>query len=140
MSTITTNQPTWLDDLMSARDVSPKDREGYVFVLTWFEKWRLAKQVDCSMKSARQFWMDQVCAKKRHAWQLESWAEAFRWFKYWLSCCKRNGKSADSLVDRVRNAVLNCGARRGLAYRTRETYARCVCYGTDPFLCSSSWP
>ena len=70
MNTISSNQPTWLDDLMSARDVSPKDREGYVFVLTWFEKWRQAKQVACSMKSTHQFWIDQVCAKKRHAWQL----------------------------------------------------------------------
>ena len=121
------NQDTmWLNDLMASRDVSPKDKEGYVFVLSWFEKWRLAKQLPPSIESGRRFWREQVLAKNRESWQIERWTESFRWYKQWLSYCEEEGGETHHLVDKVRSQVFSCGARRGLSWRTRQTYARWI--------------
>ena len=64
--------------------------------------------------------------KDRAQWQLNQWAEAMRWYLNWLRFCQDNGKNGLSMQERVARAVHLAGARRGLARRTRDTYARCA--------------
>lgn len=63
--------------------------------------------------------------KARQAWQLEQWAEAMAWYLEWLEMVRRDRgmEVTASLTMRVREAVMRTGARRGLAWRTRKTYA-----------------
>ena len=69
------------------------------------------------------FWRESVLGKARKQWQLDRWAEAFRWYKNWLNLCAEQGRETRSVSERVYQAVMKAGARRGLALRTRETYA-----------------
>ncbi|MGL4401086.1 MAG: integron integrase [Luteolibacter sp.] len=64
-----------------------------------------------------------MIAKPRKDWQLDQWAEAMRWHARWLELALANGKETRSLAERVHRAVMSVGARRGLALRTRQTYA-----------------
>lgn len=41
----------------------------------------------------------------------------------WLDCCREAGKEVRSVGERMGDAVMRLGARRGSALRTRETYA-----------------
>ena len=69
------------------------------------------------------FWRGEVKTKPRKDWQLEQWAEAFRWHLNWMRFAKSEGREIRTLEERVRDAVNRAGGRRGLARRTRETYA-----------------
>ena len=113
----------WLEDLKHSRDVQDWEKQGYALLLTWYENWRLRLGLEVGVESCRQFWRDEVKKKPREAWQLQQWAEAMRWFLGWLEICARESKSPSSLAERVRGAVMTVGARRGLAMRTRKTYA-----------------
>ena len=62
-------------------------------------------------------------AKPRHQWQLDQWAEAMRWFLGRLAACQDSGGSGLSLPERLRKVTYAVGAWRGLALRTRKTYA-----------------
>ena len=113
----------WSSDLEFSRDVSRSDKSGFAMILGWYEKWRISQQLPASRETAATFWKLKVKAKERQDWQLEQWAEAFRWHLNWLRFAKAEGRETRTLEERVRDAVNRAGGRRGLARRTRETYA-----------------
>src|SRR5690606_35846681 len=59
----------------------------------------------------------------RKDWQLARWAEAMRWHANWLELCRSEGREVRSVAERLHRAVMRAGAKRGLAPRTRRTYA-----------------
>jgi len=112
----------WGQDLIASRDLDERLKHGFSFVLGWFEQWRASRELPASDKSARAFWRDQVQTKQRLDWQLDQWAQAFRWYLKWLHWARQNDVPTASLEERVRIAV-NCkGAQRGLAPATRRAY------------------
>lgn len=114
----------WKSDLKASRDLSPRQIEGYDFLLSWFDDWRLARGLSLDRPSAVRFWKEAVTSKERKDWQLQHWAEVLRWFTRWLAIFARRGLKPTSLPERGRNAVESAGARRGLARATRKTYRR----------------
>lgn len=80
------------------------------------------KGLSPSIDAARQFWRDQVLPKPRTEWQLEQWAQAFRWYGEWLRWAEQEGVQTATIEDRVRRAVNRKGAQRGLALATRRVY------------------
>ena len=69
----------WRHDLEASRDVSERDKEHYGFLLNWFDGWRLRLNLEAGRDASVKFWQEQVRVKERKSWQLEKWAEAFRW-------------------------------------------------------------
>lgn len=112
----------WREDLLASRDLNDREKQGYAFLLSWHETWRLGRRLPVGCEAARSFWKVEVLAKARKAWQLEQWAEAVRWYLGWLELCQGSGKPVVSQAERVRDAVERVGARRGLALRTRQSY------------------
>lgn len=112
----------WCEDLKRARDVEERQKFGFDFVLSWYERWRIQAGLPPAMESARRFWKDQVQAKARTDWQLDQWAQAFRWYGEWLRWAEQEGIRPDTLEERVRVAVNRKGAQRGLAVTTRSAY------------------
>jgi len=123
MNTTQTNAGSWQADLQASRDLTRSEKSGFEIVLDWYEKWRMAHRAVPGRESAALFWKAQVKAKPREAWQLDQWAQAIRWYLQWLTFCQNSGRNALSLEERVRLAVDRAGGRRGLALRTRQTYA-----------------
>jgi len=122
---------SWQDDLLRSRDLSQKEIEGFGFFIGWFDSWRVAKHISADRNSAERFWREVVLQKTRHQWQIEQWTEAMRWFLNWIELCKKIGGKYESLGERLRNAIFNAGARRGLSRNTLKTYAGWVVrYGT----------
>ena len=113
----------WRADLLASRDLSKHEIQCFEVFCSWFENWRLRGGVSPSQDTARAFWKDQVLAKSREQWQLDQWAMAMRWFLSWLDVCSKEGRAGSSLTERLREAVYLTGARRGLALKTRQTYA-----------------
>jgi integron integrase len=118
-----TGAPDWREDLQASRDLGRQEKSGFGFVIGWYEKWRVTRGLDAGRGSAREFWKRQVAAKPREAWQVESWAEGIRWFLKWLDEAPPGEPRAASAADRIREAIERVGCRRGLARRTRSTYA-----------------
>jgi len=112
----------WYTDLMASRDLSEKEKQGYGFLLAWFDTWRMGKRLETSVDSARRFWKREVTSKPRKTWQLAQWAEAVRWYLQWLKLCEKESVETVSQAEKVRDAVERTGARRGLALRTRKSY------------------
>lgn len=123
MNTPQTNTIPWKADLQASRDLHLSEKSAFEMILTWYEKWRIAHGAIPGRESAALFWKAQVKAKPRESWQLQQWAEAMRWYLQWLAFCETNARKALSLEERVRLAVDRAGGRRGLARRTRQTYA-----------------
>jgi len=73
--------------------------------------------------AARRWWKDVIQAKKREEWQLRQWQEGIRWFLGWFEICQKAGGDPRGIPERLKCAVQQVGARRGLAIRTRDTYA-----------------
>ena len=113
----------WRADLDVSRDLSELEKQHFGFVLAWFETWRIKQGLDPCREAAVRFWREQVKVKERKEWQLQRWAEAMRWYERWLKFSLEDGREVRSVGERMRQAVMNAGARRGLAVRTRETYA-----------------
>ncbi|MFC5049147.1 integron integrase [Rubritalea spongiae] len=114
----------WCDDLEASRDLNPKDKRGYAFILRWYEGWRLGNNLESSVASARAFWRAEVMEKPRETWQLDEWAAGMRWYKRWLELCMQEyGYVPKSLEEKVRRAVISTGKRRGLSPRTIKCYA-----------------
>jgi hypothetical protein len=113
----------WRADLDASRDLSDLEKQNYSFLLAWYETWRLKAGLGPVREAAVKFWREQVKSKARKPWQLERWAEAMRWHEQWLAVCLREGREPRSLGERLHRSVMATGARRGLAVRTRETYA-----------------
>ena len=113
----------WRSDLEAARDLSLREKQTHAFAISWFESWRVRLRLPPGRNAVRRFWKEEVGKKARERWQIEQWEEALHWYLKWLELCRQRGGDGRSLVERVRGAVENAGARRGLAYRTRRTYA-----------------
>jgi integron integrase len=113
----------WREDLQASRDLSRQEKGGFGFVIGWYEKWRVTRGLEAGRGSAREFWKRQVATKPREAWQMESWADGIRWFLKWLDDAPRGEPRGASVADRIRVAIERVGCRRGLARRTRLTYA-----------------
>lgn len=92
-------------------------------LLGWFESWRQGARQSPGRVAAVAFWKAQVLARERPGWQLEQWAAALRWYLRWLELANQAQREVRSLPERMRAAVELAGARRGLALRTRRTYA-----------------
>ncbi len=112
----------WKADLAASRDLSRSEKAGFALILDWYEKWRVSQGLPAERESAATFWRLKVMGRKREPWQLDQWAQAFRWLLKWLRHAKSDGETR-SLEERVRDAVDRAGSRRGLARRTRQTYA-----------------
>ena len=112
----------WWPDLQASRDLNQQQKQAYTFLLAWFESWRTRQRLQPCRDSSARFWKTQVTNKQRPGWQTQQWAEAIRWHLQWMNICQQSGKHCQSLAERVRDAVENAGARRGLAYRTRLSY------------------
>ena len=123
MNNFQANALSWLADLRASRDLTRSEKSGFEMILAWYEKWRMAHNAVPGRESAALFWKARVKAKPREAWQLDQWAQAMRWYLQWLNFCENSGRNPLSLEERVRQAVDRAGGRRGLALRTRRTYA-----------------
>ena len=124
MKTDDTTRFCWIEDLEKARNVPSRDRMGYEMLLSWFDTWRLGRQLPPGRESARLFWKHQILSKPRAEWQVEQWKAAFGWYFEWLRFVVDQGGQPLTLEERVFQAVDRAGGRRGLARRTRETYGR----------------
>jgi integron integrase len=113
----------WREDLQASRDLDPRTKDGFGFLLGWYESWRIGRGMAAGVESGRLFWKEAVLSKERAPWQKRQWAEAMRWYLRWLDYAQREGREHRSLADRVRDAVDLAGARRGLARPTRYCYA-----------------
>lgn len=117
----------WEEDLEMARDVGPREKRAYAFLLHWYESWRLRHGLESSAQSARRFWkarvIDEGEVRRREAWQIDQWSEAMRWYVRWLELCESaRGAVPVSLYERLRHAVEHMGKRRGLAQTTLRVY------------------
>jgi len=113
----------WREDLAHARDLSKREVEAYGYVLGWIEDWRVKHDLPAGRDAAKRWWLEVAKTKDRPEWQLRQWQEAIRWFLAWLELCQKSGGEARSVPERLKDAVHHVGARRGLAYKTRQTYA-----------------
>ena len=114
---------SWRDDLENSRNLCQREVLAYGYLIAWFDSWRLRKDLQLDRDAARRFWRESVMAKERERWQLNQWAEAMRWLLNWVDICQREGKDVRTLPERLKYAVHHAGARRGLAFNTRRTYA-----------------
>ena len=113
----------WLADLRHSRALTAQQKESYVFLLSWFENWRLARLLPSDRATAKRFWRESVLCKRRDSWQLEQWGDAIAWWLSWLQVADANGDEVRCVEERMVHAVMQVGARRGLALSTRKTYA-----------------
>ena len=113
----------WRLDLEASRDLTELEKQHYGFLLAWFEAWRLRLGLELGRETAVRFWREQVKSKGRKEWQLARWAEAMHWHESWLARCVSGGREPRTMGERLHRAVMVAGARRGLALRTRQTYA-----------------
>jgi len=113
----------WREDLSRSRELTRREIDAYGYVLGWMEDWRVKKDLPVGRDAARAWWRDVAKSKDRPEWQLRQWEEAIRWYLSWLEICLRHGGDGKSVPERVKDAVHHAGARRGLALKTRQTYA-----------------
>ena len=124
--------PSWREDLENSRDLKTGEKQGYGFLVAWFEEWRLARDLKPNRESAKRFWREAVMSKEREQWQLAQWTEAMRWYLNWLKLCQQNGQLVTSVGERMKQAMMQIGARRGLSYNRRKTYGAWVArYGAS---------
>ena len=129
MSELNEHQPVrrrrfdWREDLAKARNLTTREIDAFGYVLGWIEDWRQKKSLAAGRDAARRWWKEVAMEKARPDWQLRQWEEAIRWFLGWLEICEKAGGDARDLPERLKDAVHHAGARRGLAVKTRETYA-----------------
>lgn len=112
----------WESDLLSSRDLTGSEKKGFQIFLSWFEMWRIAKNLPPNRISAERFWGEQVRSKEREDWQLEQWAQAMRWYLHWADVCREHQREPRSLAERLKLAAFSYGARRGLSVNTRKRY------------------
>ena len=134
MNGYTKEEKKWADwrvDLESSRNLSQAERQGYAFLVSWYEEWRMQAGKGAGRESCVEFWKTRVQSKERTAWQLEQWGEAVRWYLKWLGLAQTAGKDTRTVPERMKEAAISVAARRGLARRTRETYSGWIGrYGT----------
>ena len=113
----------WREDLSNYRNLSPQEKQGFGFVVAWFEEWRVRENLPPGRQAARSFWKSQVTSKPRESWQLDQWGDGIRWYLAWLAVCEKKGGDGRNVPERIKAAVNSAGARRGLALKTRAAYA-----------------
>ena len=122
----------WREDLLRSRDLRAREISAYSFFVGWYDSWRVSKGLKLERDSAKRFWCEVVLSKRREKWQEEQWAEAMRWILNWAQICQREGKIYESICERLRSAIFNAGARRGLSRNTLKSYAGWVVrYGME---------
>lgn len=104
--------------------MNDRDRAAFGMLLGWFERFRVNLGLPAGREACARFWKESVLAKPREQWQTEQWTMAIRWYLRWVENRYESGGEVRTLEERVRMAVERAGARRGLAVRTRETYAQ----------------
>ncbi|MDB9741695.1 tyrosine-type recombinase/integrase [Akkermansiaceae bacterium] len=114
---------SWREDLLNSRDLNSREVEGYGFFIGWFEDWRVRNGHELTREASVMFWREVVLREKREAWQKRQWGSAMAWFLNWQEICKSEGREYKSVAERIRVAVVQAGARRGLALRTVKAYA-----------------
>lgn len=114
----------WRKDLSEFRNLTDRERTGFLLVLEWFENFRLRNELEAGRPAAKAFWRNEVLreARPREQWQLEQWGDAIQWYLKWLDACAEAGMDHRSLAERVRAAVRSACARRGLSLRTKQCY------------------
>jgi integron integrase len=114
----------WRKDLSEFRNLSDRERAGFLLVLEWFENFRLRNELEAGRASAKAFWRNEVLRedRPREQWQLEQWSDAIQWYLKWLDACAEAGADHRSLAERVRAAVRSACSRRGLSLRTKQCY------------------
>jgi hypothetical protein len=70
----------WSRDLEASTDVRLHEREGFVMLLGWLEKYVAVSGLAPSREVCERFWKEQVRAKPREKWQLDQWGAAMRWY------------------------------------------------------------
>lgn len=113
----------WRNDLLNSRDLNHREIEAFGYVLGWLEDWRVKQDLPPGRDAARRWWAEVAKSKERPAWQLRQWEEAIRWYLAWLGVCRKDGGDGKSIPERLKAAIHNTGSRRGLALKTRQTYA-----------------
>ena len=116
----------WKADLAAYRNLSDFDKTGFDLFLSWFEGWRIGKNLSPDRGAVVRFWNEQALSKPRKQWQLDQWLEAGRWYLNWLDVCKHHGRKPVSVPERLKMAVHTVGARRGLLPNSRKRYGGCL--------------
>jgi integron integrase len=116
----------WSKDLEGSCDVRLREKPNFAMLLGWMEKYVCSQGMQPGRPACERFWRESVMVRHREAWQIEQWGAAIRWYLRWLENQRAVGGELRGLPQRVWDAVCRAGARRGLAPRTRETYARWV--------------
>ncbi len=114
----------WRKDLSEFRNLTDRERGGFLLVLEWFENFRLRNELEANRAAAKAFWRSEVLRedRPREQWQLEQWGDAIQWYLKWLDACAEAGADHRSLAERVRAAVRSACSRRGLSLRTKQSY------------------
>ncbi|MGJ8633806.1 MAG: integron integrase [Luteolibacter sp.] len=113
----------WREDLAAARDIPRREIDAYGYVLGWLESFRVRRDLPPGREAAKLWWQEITKVKSRPDWQLRQWSEAIRWYLGWLEICRKSGGDGKSVPERLKAAVHSAGARRGLALKTRQSYA-----------------
>lgn len=116
----------WIDDLDAERSFFTFERGGISYAIHWYLNWAEKLSHIPTRENARLFWKECVQSKEREPWQLKQWTEAICWYLEWLERVQKErvcDTEGHSLKHRVSEAVHKLGVRRGLAVRTRKTYA-----------------
>lgn len=116
----------WSADLETNREIPKFERDGMAYAVQWFVRWAEQSGQPPGRESARRFWKERVLVKEREEWQTRQWTEAIRWYLEWLERVQNERDcytEEHSLKQRVSESVHRLGVRRGLAVRTRKTYA-----------------
>jgi hypothetical protein len=67
---------SWRSDLEASRDLKRQEREQFSFLISWFESWRMSRELKPGREAATRFGKEAVQTKARETWQLDQWAEA----------------------------------------------------------------
>jgi hypothetical protein len=113
----------WRKDLSEFRNLTDRERAGFLLVLEWFENFRLRHELEAGRPAAKAFWKTEVLREDRPR---EQWSDAIAWYLKWLDACAEAGADHRSLAERVRAAVRSACARRGLSLRTKQCYGAWV--------------
>lgn len=75
----------WRKDLSEFRNLSDRERAGFLLVLEWFENFRLRNELEAGRAAAKAFWRNEVLRedRPRETWQLEQWSDAIQWYLKW---------------------------------------------------------
>lgn len=104
-STVRKKRLDWREDLANSRDLTRREIDGYGYVLSWIEDWRVKKDLVAGREAAKRWWLEVAKEKERPEWQFRQWAEAIRWFLGWLEICAKAGGDARTIPERLKDAL-----------------------------------